>query len=113
MQIGSLGDNEVGGDEFDGRLRNLLREKHAAAHKLEDVTGLEEPGMAAKLLNECEKVKIELSAPDADSHDVIIRNFLRVEEPAQNLSRCCEQEGVGRDQLNHRGAWSRAHRRDP
>ena len=34
MQIGSLGDNEVGGDEFDGRLRNLLREKHAGAHAL-------------------------------------------------------------------------------
>jgi len=85
MQIGSLGDNEVGGDEFDGRLRNLLREKHAAAHKVEDVTGLEQPGMAAKLLNQCELVKIELSRPNADSHDVIIRNFLRVEGPAQNL----------------------------
>ncbi len=85
MQIASLGDNEVGGDEFDGRLRNLFREKHAAAHELEDVTGLEQPGMAAKLLNQCELVKIELSRPNADSHDVIIRNFLRVEGPAQNL----------------------------
>ncbi len=85
MQIASLGDNEVGGDEFDGRLRNLIRQKHAAAHKLEDIVSLEQPGMAAKLLNQCELVKIELSRPDAESHDVIIRNFLRVEGPAQNL----------------------------
>ena len=85
MQIGSQGDNEVGGDEFDGRLRNLLREKHAAAHKLEDITGLEQPGMATELLNQCELVKIELSRSDADSQDIIVRNFLRVEGPAQNL----------------------------
>ena len=112
-QIASLGDNEVGGDEFDGRLRNLLRQKHAAVHKLEDVVGLEQSGMAAKLLNECEKVKIALSRPDVDSHDVIIRNFLRVEERAQKSGRLREQKGVGRDQLNYRGAGSRANRRNP
>jgi hypothetical protein len=41
--------------------------------------------MAAKLLNQCELVKIELSRSDADSQDIIVRNFLRVEGPAQNL----------------------------
>ena len=85
MQVASLGDNQVGGDEFDARLRNLIRQKHASAHTLDDITGLEQPGMAAKLLNQCELVKIELSKPDADEQDVIIRNFLRVVGPAQHL----------------------------
>ena len=66
MQIASLGDNEVGGDRFDERLRNLLRAKHAAANGLDDVSALEQSGMAAKLLNQCEVVKIGLSAPNAD-----------------------------------------------
>jgi molecular chaperone DnaK len=86
MQIASLGDNEVGGDEFDGRLRNFLRQKHAAAYKLDDVTGFERPGMAAALLNQCERVKIELSRPDADSRDVFIGHFLKVDGAAQHLN---------------------------
>jgi hypothetical protein len=32
MQVRNFGDNEVGGDKFDERLRNHLRDKHAAAH---------------------------------------------------------------------------------
>lgn len=85
MQIASLGDNEVGGDRFDERLRNLLRTKHAAANGLEDISSLEQPGMAAKLLNQCELVKIGLSAPDADSEDVIIRDFLKAGDKARHL----------------------------
>jgi molecular chaperone DnaK len=85
MQIANLGDNEVGGDRFDERLRNLLRAKHAAAHGLEDVTAFEQPGMAAKLLHQCELVKIYLSTPGAESEDVIIRNFLKVNGAGRNL----------------------------
>lgn len=85
MQIASLGDNEVGGDRFDERLRNLLRAKHAAASGLDDVSALEQPGMAAKLLNQCEVVKISLSAPGTDSEDVIIRDFLRTEGKGRHL----------------------------
>jgi molecular chaperone DnaK (HSP70) len=36
MQVANLGDNEIGGDRFDERLRTLLRRKHAAAHHIED-----------------------------------------------------------------------------
>src|SRR6185312_5712556 len=64
MQIANLGDNEVGGDRFDERLRNFLRAKHAAAHGLEDVSRLEQPGVAAKLLHQCEVIKINLSDPE-------------------------------------------------
>lgn len=85
MQVVNLGDNEVGGDRFDERLRNLLRSKHAAAHDLEDISALEQPGMAAKLLHQCEVVKINLSEPETESEDVIIRNFLKVDGVARNL----------------------------
>jgi molecular chaperone DnaK len=85
MQIANLGDNEVGGDRFDERLRNLLRAKHAAASGLDDISALEQPGMAAKLLNQCELVKINLSSPNVDDEDVIIRDFLRTEGKGRHL----------------------------
>jgi len=85
MQVANLGDNEVGGDRFDERLRNLLRTKHATAHGIDDIAALEQPGMAAKLLHQCEIVKIQLSDPGADGEDVIIRNYLKSDGPTRNL----------------------------
>jgi hypothetical protein len=85
MQVENDGDNEIGGDEFDVRLTNLLRDRHAASHRLHDIRGMEQPGMGAKLLNQCEIVKIGLSAQGADEEDVIVRNYLRTTGPAQNL----------------------------
>jgi len=85
MQVRNLGDNEVGGDKFDERLRNHLREKHASAHGLDDITALEQPGIAAKLLHQCEILKIHLSDPKVDTEDVIVRNYLKVEGPGKNL----------------------------
>jgi molecular chaperone DnaK (HSP70) len=84
MQVTNLGDNEVGGDRFDERLRNFLR-SHAAAHGIEDVSVLEQPGMAAKLLHQSEIVKIHLSEQGAESEDVIIRNYLNTDGPSRNL----------------------------
>ena len=86
IQIASLGDNEVGGDEFDAKLCNFVRRRHATAYGLEDIVSLEQPGMAAKLLNQCELAKIELSRKGAKKHSVFIRNFLKVEGPAQHLN---------------------------
>jgi len=85
MQVANLGDNEVGGDRFDERLRNHLRAKHATAHGIEDITTLEQPGMAAKLLHQCEVLKIHLSDPKTDSEDVIVRNYLKTDGPGKNL----------------------------
>ncbi len=85
MQVRNLGENEVGGDKFDERLRNHLREMHASAHGLEDITALEQPGMAAKLLHQCEILKIYLSDPKVDTEDVIVRNYLKVDGPGKNL----------------------------
>lgn len=85
MQVRNLGDNEVGGDKFDERLRNHLREKHSAKHGIEDITALEQPGMAAKLLHQCEILKIHLSDPKTDTEDVIVRNYLKVGGAGKNL----------------------------
>lgn len=95
MQISNLGDNEVGGDRFDERLRNLVREKHAKAHGIEDVTALEQPGMAAKLLHQCEIIKILLSDKKVEDEDVIIRNYLHTDGAAQNLV-----ASITREELN-------------
>jgi molecular chaperone DnaK len=98
MQVANLGDNEVGGDRFDERLRNHLRSKHATAHGIEDITALEQPGMAAKLLHQCEILKIHLSDPKTDSEDVIVRNYLKTDGPGKNLLGT-----VTRDELNGLG----------
>ncbi len=85
MQVASLGDNEVGGDRFDERLRNLIRSKHAATYGLQDVAEFEQPGMSAKLLNQSELVKISLSKLGVETEDVIIRNYLKTDGPSAHL----------------------------
>ena len=39
-QIASVGNNEIGGDVFDERLRNLVRTRFGREHKLDDVTAV-------------------------------------------------------------------------
>lgn len=83
MQVSNIGDNDVGGDRFDERLRNLLRAKHAEQYKIENL--IEQPGMAAKLLHQCEKIKIKLSDPDAEEEPFFIRNYLKSDDLSANL----------------------------
>ena len=85
MQVANAGDNEIGGDKFDNRLRNLFRGRHAATHGLEDLTALEQPGMAARLLNEAEKAKILLSSRGTESRSVFVRDYLRSDGPARTI----------------------------
>ena len=105
MQLTNLGDNEVGGDRFDERLRNFLRTRHATQHGIEDVSALEQPGMAAKLLNQCEIVKIHLSDPSADSEDVIIRNYLRTRDSSCNLVGTVTRKELNQQTEVNRNAW--------
>jgi hypothetical protein len=77
LQVASAGNNDNGGDVFDERLRNLVRRRHAEAHKLDDVLTQETPGMGAKLLAQCELAKIELSDPETDEKIVYVRDYLR------------------------------------
>ena len=83
MQVANLGDNEVGGDRFDDRIRNFVRAKHAAAHNINDITVFEQPGMSAKLLHQCENIKKRLSK-HIDG-DVFIKNYLKCNDPSQHL----------------------------
>ena len=99
MQIRSLGSNDVGGDKFDERLRNHLRERHSETHGIKDITALEQPGMAAKLLHQCEHLRIGLSEPTTDTEDVIVRDYLRVDGHGKHLV-----ASVTRSELEHLSA---------
>ncbi|MGU3476562.1 Hsp70 family protein [Methylobacterium sp. D48H] len=79
MQVRNVGDNGIGGDRFDHRLRNYFRERHAIEHGLEDVTALEHPGMGPRLLNEAETMKKRLSDRETASRSLFIRDYLRTE----------------------------------
>jgi molecular chaperone DnaK len=95
VQIASMGVSDIGGDKFDERLRNLVREKHAAKYGIDDVATFEQPGMGAKLLYQCEIVKIALSNPVQSSASVFIKNFLTTTGPARVL-----ESAVSRDDLD-------------
>ncbi len=82
-QISTRGNNEVGGDRFDDRLRNLIRDAHARQYGIEDTTSLEQPGASTKLLNQCELAKIQLSSKQ--THIVVVGDYLRGEGAARNL----------------------------
>lgn len=84
MQIASRGNNEVGGDRFDERLRNDVKDRFAQQHSLQDVAALEQPGVSAKLLTQCEQAKIYLSS--GDSFSLIIKDYLRRDGPERNLA---------------------------
>lgn len=85
IQIGSAGDNTIGGDEFDERLRNFVKAKFAREKGIEDLSRDERPGMGAKLLFQCEQAKIALSTPGTNEHLLIVRDYLRAAGPAANL----------------------------
>ena len=85
MQIDSAGNNEIGGDVFDERLRNLVRTRHAEQYGIEDITAVEAPGMGAKLLARCEIAKIQLSSEDSPAQSVFVRDYARLEGPASDL----------------------------
>ena len=84
-QIDSAGNNEIGGDVFDERLRNLVRTRHAEQHGVEDITAVESPGMGAKLLARCEIAKIQLSSEDSAAQSVFVRDYARLEGAASAL----------------------------
>ncbi len=83
-QVSTRGNNEVGGDRFDDRLMNLVREKHSKRHGLEEVKALEQAGAAAALLAQCELAKIQLSSKE--THRVVLRDYMRGGGGERNLS---------------------------
>ena len=82
VQIQNLGNDLIGGDRFDERLLNFVKKKHEQAHGLTSWPG-EGEGARARLLEECELAKIELSRKSA--HTIFVRNCLRIAGPARDL----------------------------
>lgn len=76
-QIHNLGDRDIGGDQFDTRLRNSVVERHLAQYDL-DVPDIA-PGADRTLIQRCEQAKIQLS--DQGSATVFVKNYLRSEGP--------------------------------
>ena len=65
MQILNRGNNQVGGDYLDEIILKHIEQKHAETHHWDDESMLEvNPGMRARLLEQCEKAKITLSSRD-------------------------------------------------
>ena len=73
----------VGGDRFDERIQNFVKDKHAQEHGLTTWPG-ETDGAQARLLEECEIAKIDLST--GTTHTIFVRNYLRAEGPARDLN---------------------------
>ena len=82
VQILNRGDNEVGGDRFDAAIREHVLRLHCEKHDIRDWPE-EAPGMRARLLEECERAKITLSA--RDTANILIPGFLRTTEPSANI----------------------------
>ena len=64
MQVANHGNSGIGGDQFDERLRNFIRDKHARKPKIVDIAAREHPGAEAMLLTQSELAKIRLSKED-------------------------------------------------
>ncbi len=81
VQVHNRGDDRVGGDQFDERLRQLVRRRHAEAHGLDSFDP--RAGGEAKLLNRCEQAKITLST--ADDAPVFVVNYLALDGAAADV----------------------------
>jgi molecular chaperone DnaK (HSP70) len=81
-QIFNTGDTEVGGDRFDLRIRQLVREKHQSLHTHADWSRLQ-PSAESRLIQACEDAKIALSA--RPSTTLYVRDLLAVPGPEKDL----------------------------
>jgi len=90
VQLQNRGDNLVGGDLFDDRLRHLARQRHEEKYGL----GSAEPqvGAAAQLLDRCEIAKQTLS--EAMTAEVFVPNYLAASDESSHLSVEIEREDV-------------------
>jgi molecular chaperone DnaK len=81
-QVANLGNQNIGGDRFDARLRNLVVKRHLETYGIDSADVV--PGADRTLIQRCEQSKIDLS--DQASSTVFVRNYLRSEGPEQTLS---------------------------
>jgi molecular chaperone DnaK (HSP70) len=81
-QVFNAGDAEVGGDKFDLRLRQLVRQKHEAQHTKADWSRLQ-PSADSRLIQACEDAKIALSSRHTSI--LYVRDLLAVSGPEKDL----------------------------
>jgi molecular chaperone DnaK len=82
MQIFNAGDDEVGGDKFDLRLRQLVLQKHAANFPHADWSRIQ-PSGESRLIQACEDAKIALS--QRSTYRVFVEDLLAVAGPEKDL----------------------------
>src|SRR5439155_4789855 len=78
----NTGDSEVGGDKFDLRLRQLVRQKHEAQYPQADWSRLQ-PSAESRLIQACEDAKIALSSRHTTR--LYVRDLLAVAGPEKDL----------------------------
>ncbi|TWA85146.1 molecular chaperone DnaK (HSP70) [Azospirillum brasilense] len=97
VQIQNMGDNTIGGDRFDERLVNHVKDRHANVYRLASWPS-QMPNAEAQLIGQCELAKIRLS--ERHSATVFMANFLRSDGPERTLDLAVgreELEGLTRD----------------
>jgi hypothetical protein len=81
-QVANVGDNEVGGDNFDNRLRQLVRQKHEAQFPNVDWSRIQ-PSGESRLIQACEDAKIALSTRYTTA--LFVRDLLAVAGPEKDI----------------------------
>ena len=81
-QVFNAGDGEVGGDWFDLRLRQLVRQKHEAKHPKADWQRIQ-PSAESRLIQACEDAKIALSSRNTTA--LYVRDFLATPGPEKDI----------------------------
>jgi len=82
MQIINAGDAELGGDYFDRRIRQLVRQKHEAQHPNADWSHLQ-PSAESRLIQACEDAKIALSSRHVTT--LFVSDMLAVPGPEKDM----------------------------
>jgi molecular chaperone DnaK len=81
-QVVSVGNTQVGGDQFDLRLRNLVVQRHLDQHGIRSDVDVE-PNADRVLVARCEGAKIALSQRATTT--ALVPNYLRTDGPARTL----------------------------
>jgi len=81
-QVFNAGDGEVGGDRFDLRVRQLVRQKHEAQYPKTDWSRLQ-TSAESRLIQACEDAKIALSSRHMTA--LYVRDVLAVSGPEKDL----------------------------
>lgn len=99
-QIFNSGDTELGGDQFDMRIRQLVKQKHEIHHPKTDWSLLQ-PSADSRLIQACEDAKIALSSRQITA--ILVRDILAASGPEKDLRlelSKTEFEGVVRDLIS-------------